>query len=175
MRWPIAFAPLIAVACAASRPAAIPEQKAGFAQAEVFSVGVDPAPRLGGYWSRKGLGEQLAAALRVELGAALARSGFRTGAVHPDLVAHISAEYEGSLLHHGRLVDRYRVISPQPGERLSAERYPEVVAVAVVNAMAESPELITLARAIARDAEEAARRPASTGSGRPTGLSPPGR
>lgn len=157
MRGWIVLAPLVC-ACAPSRPAVIPEPRRSFAPAVELSIEVAPSPRLSGYWSRKGLGQNLAEALRAELRTALVRSGFRTSVIEPDLIARITADYSGSLndlrsttvielLHRGRMIDRFEIVTPAADTQLSAEQYPEYVASSVVNWILLSREVAMFAQA----------------------------
>ncbi|MCK6544925.1 hypothetical protein L6R52_03595 [Myxococcota bacterium] len=150
----VAIVAALAAGCVAPR-AAVPPLVPLADDAGVIAIYVDPKLDVSGYWARHSLGRQLARALRVELEGALVRAGFDVTRPEPDLIARISASLSGSttdlasttvleLSRHGKIVDRFEVATPGDAGELSAELYPELVAVTLANAIARAPSIAAL-------------------------------
>jgi hypothetical protein len=151
----VALGALAASGCATPRASVPPLVPVGD-DVGTIAIYVDPKLDVSGYWARHSLGRQLARALRVELEGALVRAGFDVTRPEPDLIARISASLSGSttdlasttvleLSRHGKIVDRFEVVTPSLVGELSAELYPELVAVTLANAIARAPSMAALA------------------------------
>jgi hypothetical protein len=121
-----------------------------------ISFQVEHDARVSGYWARKSLGRALMRALALEVEGDLVRAGYRVGQLNPDVVVRFSAELAGStnhllsatameLVHDGHVIDRVEVRSPEDVSQLPAESYPEWVAATLVNAIARSAPVGSLA------------------------------